>query len=105
MVNIVKKETEITKAEKIPETKVEEIKAPEVVKLQMTKETKIVAIPVVTKNIGNGFEGGYFKNGYDEKTGWDAAKKTVQLQFLKAQVVGKMVNTIACITVQRKTLL
>jgi LysM repeat protein len=48
----------------------------------VVKENK--PTPVTTKNIGSGFNGGYFKNNFDTKSGWENAKETGSATVFKS---------------------
>jgi LysM repeat protein len=73
-VTIVKNETPKQVIE-TPKVEPEKPRVVEAKKVEPLKEVKPVATPVVNRSIGGGFNGGYFKDSYTEKGGWDASKE------------------------------
>ncbi len=71
-VDIVKKEMA---KEEVKKTVIETPKVVEVKKVEPVNEIKPVVTPVAVKNIGNGYNGGFFKAAFDTKGGWEAAKE------------------------------
>jgi LysM repeat protein len=82
-VTIVKKEKEIV-PEEVKKAPIETPKVIEVKKIEPAKEVKPVATPAVVKNIGNGFNGGFFKTSFDAKGGWEASKETGNAAVFKS---------------------
>jgi LysM repeat protein len=58
-----------------PKMEPEKPKVVEVKKVEQPKEVKPIATQAVNRSIGVGFNGGYFKDNYTEKGGWDASKE------------------------------
>ena len=73
-VTIVKNETPKQVVE-VVKVEPEKPKVVEVKKVEPPKEVKPIATQAVNRSIGSGFNGGYFKDSYTEKGGWDASKE------------------------------
>jgi LysM repeat protein len=52
--------------------------------VEPTKEVKTIATQTVNRSIGGGFNGGYFKDNFTEKGGWDASKENGMAAVFKS---------------------